>query len=975
MTFPIRILKLVLVATQIVAWAGHSTLLAESDDAGSLRGKPLSWALQPIHRPIPGPGDDRAWERGAIDAFVRARQIRASLPHSQEASRRRLARRVCFDLTGLPPRPELVEAFVLDSHPGAYERLVDQLLASPQFGERMAQHWLDLARYADSDGYHDDTNRAMWPYRDWVIRSYNKNKPFDQFTIEQLAGDLLPGATLEQKVATAFHRNAPTSSENGANPEEYRARYAVDRVNTTATVWLGLTAQCAECHDHKYDPLTTREYYQLFAFFNQTSEEPLFRGLYAPPAIDVPSDRLIAERKRIRNEILHKQQRLRAAEQQIEEDQRDWEGQFVSIRGQQFGREALVGEFLFEGEGAARWANTGLRRKPAVVHPSSAGDQPRAAQGLIGNSVDFGGAGGVVDLGQLLVFRRSGGFTIGAWIKFRNEGGCVISKLEPELEMRGFDLCVEHGRVSFRLIHQWPQAAIKVTTTSTYPSNRWLHLMVSYDGSADPQGIFIFFNGQSQELAIDQHTDVTGTIHNEAPILIGGRRDGAYFHGLIDDVQFYKWPLSIQDLVGGLYAKLDQIVVVPPAERAAEQADFIGSFYREHVHRPTIMLRHELAQAEQAEKKLIDSVPKLRVMQEIQRRRDTHVLIRGDFRRRGEAVDPRTPSFLPPMSESPQRGRYYTRLDLANWLVDPNHPLTARVTVNRFWAMLFGRGIVTTLDDFGTRGAIPSHPELLDWLAAEFMHDAWDVKKLLRRIVTSATYRQSTSATTRSWRNDPDNRFLTRGPRHRLPAEMIRDNALAISGLLVGEIGGPSVRPYQPPGLWRDLANADEDGKEYEQSQGADLYRRGIYTFWKRSIHYPSFSLFDAPSREVCVTQRPTTNTPLQALATLNDMTYVEAARVFAERILRESTERFEDRLDVAFRHALARPTLPNETEAIREIHDDLLDEYQRNHRDARRLIQAGEYPNAGRFDPAERATWTAIAQILLNLDETITKE
>ena len=933
-----------------------------------------SWSLRPIK-----PHDTRIlstsdWERSHIDTFVITRQHEIGLSPSPEADRRTLARRLAFDLIGLPPDPSWVDSFVNDQHPDAYERLVDQLLASPRFGERMAQHWLDLARYADSDGYHDDTNRAMWPYRDWVIRAFNENKPYDEFTVEQLAGDLLPNATLEQKVASAFHRNAPTSSEDGANPAEYMVRYAVDRLNTTATVWLGLTLQCAECHDHKYDPVTMREYYELFAFFDQTSEEPLFRGPYAPPVIAVPAVKERAQQRLIRDDIKEKTTLLENAQQQLPSDQQAWEDGLQRLPDHNFWRKGLVAEFLFEGKGDQRMINTGTRRKPAKLQLSPAGNDPRTVKGLVGNALQFNGAGGTLDLGQLFEFRRHTEFMLGAWVKFNEQAGCVISKIDPELEMRGLDVSVEQGHVAVRMIHHWPDAAIKVTTTAAFPTNRWLHLVIAYDGSSDARGIFIYINGQSQELAVNYNSDLRGPIGNRARLLIGDRLGEAPFHGAIDDVQFHKWPLSFPELAGDLHRKIRQIIILSQDERSTEQATFVDTFFRENVHQPTITLRREITTAESALKKLAESIPKLRVMQDIAERRDTHILVQGDFRRPGTQVRPNTPALLPPLPPLSNR-RDYSRLDLAHWLVASDNPLPARVTVNRFWSMCFGRGIVATLDDFGTRGALPSHPDLLDWLASDFIGSGWNVKTLLRRIATSSTYRQSSKLTAQLQNRDPQNQLLARGPRHRFPAETLRDNVLHISGLLSDCLGGPSVLPYQPPGLWRDMANGDDEAKAYVQSHREDLYRRGLYTFWKRSIHYPSFALFDAPNREICTAVRPITNTPLQALVTLNDLTFVEAARVFAERILRESHSPFDERLDYAFRHALARPASVREMKALRPIHDEFIEAFKQDPAAAWRLIQNGEYPGDAQADRVELAAWTAIAQIVLNLDETMTKE
>ena len=666
------------------------------------------------------------WPRNPIDRFVLARLEKEDLTPSLVADRHTLIRRLSLDLTGLPPTPQQVRSFVDDPATDAYEKVVNRLLASPRFGERMAQHWLDLARYADSDGYHDDTTRAMWPYRDYVIQSFNDNKPFDEFTREQIAGDQFPDATLEQKVASAFHRNGPTSSEGGANPEEYRVKYAVDRVNTTASVWLGVTLQCTECHDHKYDPFTQREFYQLFAFFDQVPGNHLHRGLYAPPSIEVLS-------KEVR-------QRLVVVDQEI-------------------------------------------------------------------------------------------------------------SGLEGRL----------------------------------------------------------------------------------------GKGDDSEPKNMIEQLK---------------------------SERAT----------------------------------LETNAPRLRVMQDAPERTPTYVLIRGDFRRPGDQVQPGVPACLPALREAQT-----PRLALANWIADPANPLPARVAVNRLWGMLFSTCIVKTAGDFGTRGELPSHPKLLDWLAVEFVESGWDVKHILKLMIMSATYRQSSAAAPDRIARDPENRLLARGPRFRLPAEMVRDNALFIAGILYEEVGGPSVKPYQPPGLWEEMAYGDGtgNGKKYVQDHGPNLYRRGLYTFWKRSILYPAFTTFDAPNREECTVSRPTTNTPLQALVLLNDITFVEAARVFAERIMTEGgdsiAERLDEawtlathientaaaataraerlRLDYAYGRALARRPNDRERAVLEGIYRDMLTHFQADLAAARLLVSAGERPAVKDLDSAQHAAWTSVAQAILNLDETLTKE
>ena len=722
---------------------------------------PAHWAFVKPERPALPAVENTGWLVNPVDSFILMRLEQEGLSPSPQADRHTLIRRVAFDLTGLPPTIDQLDQTLFDERPNWYEELVDRLLDSKHYGERMAQHWLDLARYADSDGHHVDGPRSMWPFRDYVIDSFNTNKPFDRFTLEQLAGDLIPEATLEQKIASAFHRNVPTTAEAGANAEEYMTKYAVDRVNTTATVWLGVTMQCAQCHDHKYDPFTTKEFYQLLAFFNQVPEPAIYNGLYAPPTI-IASDS--------------------AAEEQAELD-------------------------------------------------------------------------ALNDLATML----------------EEKWNAALDASNPQLDADQAE---------------WEK------TTST-----------------------------SNEVDTD----------------------------------------------------IKNILQTPAEKRSEEQNIQVRRYYRE-THVPEVKdLKTRLTSAKNAHSEYDKTIQRIRVMADAPERRTTYILLRGNFRQPGDAVQPGVPKVLgdlPPRNEP-------NRLTLARWLVRADHPLAARVTVNRFWQMFFGQGIVKTLDDFGSRGEWPSHPELLDWLAMEFVESGWDVKRVLRLLVTSATYRQSSKSAPASRERDPENRLLGRGPRVRLPAEMVRDNALAISGLFDRDrpTGGPSVKPYQPPGLWRMISSDDVAHNAYQQDHGGDLYRRGLYTFWKRSIVYPAFAVFDAPSREICTAIRPVTNTPLQAFVMLNDLTYVEAARVFAQRVMVESDGSFNARLDHAFRLALARMPQPDERRAMTNLYRDILKHYRLDEEAAQNLVSSGESPRHDNLNLVDHATWTCVCSAILNLDETLTKE
>jgi hypothetical protein len=690
------------------------------------------WSLLPPRRPPLPEMKDQGWARNGIDWFIRDRLEREGLTPSPEADPATLIRRVTLDLTGLPPAPAEVDAFLADPSPGAYEKVVDRLLASPRYGERMVQEWLDAARYADSNGYQQDRTRTMWPWRDWVIDALNQNMPFDQFTIEQLAGDLLPGATVSQKVATGFNRNHMLNGEGGRIAEESRVEYVVDRVDTTATVWLGLTLGCCRCHDHKYDPFTQKEYYQLFVYFNNVAETgAVDRGGNAAPVLSLPTP---AQRE------------------------------------------------------------------------------------------------------QIAALNRA------------------IADLDRQLKSHA------------DLLHVTPAEA-----------RRWL---------------------------------LAG---------LGGQPAAAAILGLPDRY----------------------LTAALPLLRQREDR-------RKALNRVT------------------SAVTQVMVMEERPERRATHVLIRGAYDKYGELVQPGVPASLPPLPA----GATNDRLGLARWLVDPAHPLTARVAVNRYWQVFFGTGLVKTTEDFGVQGEAPSHPELLDWLATEFVRSGWDVKALHRLIVTSATYRQASRMAPRLRERDPDNRLLARGPRQRLSAYVLRDQALALGGLLVERLGGPPVRPYQPPGIWEELSF----GKiQYQQDKGPNLYRRSLYTYWRRTVG-PT-TLFDTSARQVCTVRPSRTNTPLHALVLLNDVTYVEAARALAERLLTQGGDTPAERIALLFRLAAARRPSAAEGTILAQRLERLRQQYQTDRDAALRLVSVGESPHHPSLDVTELAAYTGLAALVLNLDEVLSKE
>jgi hypothetical protein len=905
------------------------------------------WAYIPPRRPpLPAVKHTR-WQRNGLDHFILARLEREGLSPSPEAGRATLIRRVTLDLTGLPPTPAEVDAFLADKRPGAYERVVDRLLASPHYGERMAQHWLDLARYADTNGYHIDNHRDMWKWREWVLGAFNKNMPFDRFTVEQLAGDLLPGATLQQKIASGFNRNTMVNFEGGADPDEYQTKYVIDRVTTTATVWMGTTLACAECHDHKYDPFSQKEFYSFYAFFNNVPE----RGLDGQKTNPVPSIRVPTPRYRARKAELARQRQALAerVRQEVARVKLDESSSAPAAVKPPEPREVVwVDDDLPAGarpqgnEGAASW------KWVSAPRPVFSGKRAhtRSAKGL----------------SQHLFTGASKPLVVAAGDKL-----FAHVYLDPKDPPKTIMLQFHDGSWEHRAY--WGANAIDWgvdKSGSRRPmgplpaAGKWVRLEVAASQVGLKEGARL--DGMA-------FTQFGGTVYWDRAGVVtrqGGRRT---FDSLAAWEQWQK--VSPSALPRPVRAALN----VPAAKRTDEQKAVVRAHFIRHVYSKTRKLFAELERQEErlkkAEADLASAMPEVMVMEEMLLPRDTFVLVRGDFRHKGAKVLPGVPRVLPPLPA----GVKADRLALARWLVQPNHPLTARVTVNRYWEQLFGAGLVKTGEDFGSQGDWPSHPELLDWLAIEFMTRQWDIKAFMKLLVTSATYRQSARVTPQHKSSDPENRLLARGARFRLSAEAIRDNALAVSGLLVRRLGGPSVRPYQPPGLWEQLAfGGGFSSQTYVQSKGEDLYRRGLYTYWKRSLPHPSLVTFDAPNREVCTERRPRTNTPLQALVLLNDPMYVECARVLAQRVLREGGRDMRARLRYAFKLCTARTPRPAELRILRTIYERQLARYTKNKEAARELVSIGESPRPADLDVSELAAWTAVGNVLLNLDETITK-
>ncbi|MCW5978376.1 MAG: DUF1553 domain-containing protein [Bryobacteraceae bacterium] len=945
------------------AYAGHPALSAREIDLirrwiqeGARWEKHWSF-IPPTTPPLPEV-QEAAWPRNPIDRFVLARLEREGLRPSPEADGYALARRVTLDLTGLPPEPDEVEAFVQDGSPDAYERLVDRLLESPRYAERMAVRWMEAARYADTHGYQADGRRDMWRWRDWVIEAFNRNMPFNRFTIEQIAGDLLPNPTLYQKIATGFHRNHRTNGEGGIIEEEFRVEYAADRTETTATVWLGLTMGCARCHDHKYDPITQKDFYRFFAYFNNVPDRGLVYNFgNEEPFVKAPTDEQRRRLEELDDALVLTERDYAALAPELQDAQRAWE--------HKLGRRRPLYWTVSEG----LVAHAPLDGKPDTTggcEPSASDCRLPVVPGRIGKAREFDGKR-FIEAGDAAKFDYLDPFTLAAWINPAAPNGAIVSRMEDYFEGEGYGLFLIDGKLRLHITKRWTDIGLRVETAAPVELNKWQHVLVSYDGNRKASGLKAYVDGVPRELNV-LFDELSYPLGAKDPLRIGAGGGPEYrFRGAIDDVRVYGIALSSEEAATvSLLEPMNDLAAIEPANRTKAQADKLAlCFLDRFAPKKIVAARRAVRRARAERDRYYQSIPTVMVMSEKQPLRETHLLKRGAYDNPGEAVTAAVPSFLPPMGA----GVPNNRLGLARWLVSPENPLTARVTVNRFWQMYFGVGLVKTTEDFGAQGEWPVNPELLDWLATEFMRTGWDVKALLKTVVMSATYRQSSKATPELLQKDPDNRLLARGPRIRLSPEMIRDQALAVSGLLVEKTGGPSVKPYQPPGLWQELGG----GAGYVPDKGEGLYRRTLYTYWKRTAPPPSLIIFDSPTRETCAVRETRTNTPLQALALMNDVAYVEASRKLAERMM-AGGRAVADRLDHGFRLATGRPPKPEEMDLLRRAFETFAARYRGDKKAAARLLSHGESPRDFKLDPRELAAYASVASLVLNLDEVITK-
>ncbi len=924
------------------------------------------WSFnQPLEPKLPAKVPP-AWTKNEVDRFVWKKANDQGLNMSAPADKTTLIRRLSFTLRGLPPSEQEIDVYLKDESPDATVRLIDRFLASPAYGERMAADWLDIARFTDSDGYLDDKHRDFTPWRDWVIKAFNQNMPYDDFVTWQLAGDLLPNATQEQKLATAFNRLHKKNSEAGIVFEEYRVEYVADRTHTFGKALLGMTLECARCHDHKYDPISQKDYYQLFGFFNSTHE--IGHAVYGPGQTPGPSLMLTDEEKA--QQLAFVDSLVQVSEERVGEIRsalqsglsKSWPPPLVAPTAL---HTTINGSKVFSCD-----FDQGLHqlklKKPAFL-PGVRGNAYVVKEydnGVLPKGVGW--------------FERTDPFSIDLWLypdRSYDQAGVFYHCEDRRLGFKGYSLHLDSNRLQFIIAHSYPQNALQVTALQPLPEKAWTHITITYDGSSKADGIRLFINGRDTRVRKD-FDNLYRTIlfqdnihtYGFAGFMFGFRDKIIPFtEGRIDQLTIYNRDLSALE-VAYLHDRtaVSSLLQTPSNP---DSRDLISEYLIEVKDRSLARAKEELRTSWQQANELYSDLPEIMIMGDLANPRPTYVLARGNYGDRGEQVSPATPDRILPFGEQ----RPTNRLGLADWLFDPAHPLTARVIVNRIWQMHFGNGLVRTPDDFGNQGALPSHPELLDWLALWFQQEAnWDLKALHRLLLNTAVFQQSSVISAIHLEKDPDNKWLTRGPRYRLPAEMIRDNALAISGLLVDKIGGPSTFPYQPAGLWDEISNKKWRYK-YLQQPGEGLYRRSLYAVWKRTAPPPSMLIFDIADRDVCTVKRRTTNTPMQALVLLNDPQYQEAARVLAGQVLKSSAS-LEEQVAHLFNRVLGRNPDPEETKATIRFYESEWEQFKAAPEKVADYLKNGEFINdAMAADSSQLAAMGVVANSLMNTAEAYT--
>ncbi|MBC7853157.1 MAG: DUF1553 domain-containing protein [Pirellulaceae bacterium] len=939
------------------------------------------WSFIAPKRPALPAVKNAAWVKNPIDAFVLARLEAMGLSPAPEADKRTLARRLSLDITGLPPAPALVEKFVSDTDANAYEKLIDELMQSKNWGEHRGRYWLDAARYADTNGIHFDNFRENWAYREWLIDAFNRNVPFDQFTIEQLAGDLLPNRTLDQQIASGFNRCNITTNEGGSIAEEYLVLYNRDRTETTSQVWLGLTTGCAVCHDHKFDPLKQKEFYELAAFFNNTTQAAMDGNIKdTPPILPVPKAEDRPRLDAIDRELAEAHSATEARKTAAKADYDGWlaSASVETLVKSLPTKDLYLSAPLAEGDGKTTKVQLDGQEQ-AVPLTDSAKWQPGASGGKALQT-----QGTALELPNAADFEKEQPFSCSAWIKIlpNDSQGAICARMDNTKDYRGWDFWVQARRAGMHIVNTWPGDAVKVVAQAQVPANEWTYVSVTYDGSGKASGVKVYYNGQPQKTNVEADK-LQNSIRTTVPFKLGQRHASEPLSGLtIQDLRIYKCLLSPAEIES--LAKISRfagILTKAADQRTDAEKNELYQWWLGTFDKAFQDLASKVGGLEKEQAAIKGRGTVAHVMQEKMEEPGAFILFRGEYDKRRDAVKASTPEFLPPMPADLARNR----LGLAKWLLREDHPLTARVTVNRFWQELFGTGLVRTSGDFGVSGELPSHPELLDWMAVKFRegdsgqagslpHGAWDMKRFFKQILMSNTYRQAAIATPEKLEKDASNRFFSRGPRFRMDGEMIRDYALASSGILVSKLGGPSVKPYQPDGVWEAVAIIGSNTRDYKPDSGENLYRRSLYTFWKRSAPPASMEIFGAPNRETCTVRRERTNTPLQALVTLNDVQFIEAARHLAQLTLKSPATKDEERLDFVSRRILARPFRGEELPVVQASLSELQKFYAAHVEDAKKLISEGESKADASLDPAALAAWTMLVNELMNLDEVLNK-
>lgn len=933
------------------------------------------WAfVKPMKKPLPISQNEVL---NPIDRFVQSRLKQEGLSPNKEAQKEILLRRLSLDLTGLPPTIEEIDAFLNDSTADAYEKQVDRLLNSPHYGEKMATDWLDLARFADSHGYTVDRLRDMSPYRDWVIKAFNNNMPYNTFIHQQLAGDLMPSAgggppTKDMIIATAFNRNYPHNTEGGIVEEEFQTEYVMDRTNTFGDAFMGLSVGCARCHDHKYDPISQKNYYELFSFFNNVREagQISFNDDLPTPTLMLPTPEQEKVLAFINQNIALQQKKVEAEINKSEPSFENWlkSESYKVLNNSILPQNGLQGRYDFEDS---------LRN---VVNPNQCGvmrrdagilDKPTFVKNEKGKALLLDGDV-YADLKDVGVFRKSEAFSIGLWVNIPKDlkEGVIFHKSNAErlYNFKGFHLYLKNNKLEMMMAHTAPSNAITKLSKNDVPREKWFQLTMVYDGSSKANGFNLYFDGSEMEMEtiIDQiYKDILHRSKIEPALQIGGWWRGLGFKGgKVDDVVVYNRVLTPFEIkILAKKASWSTITHKPAAELTASDRLILNKYYLTAIDSEVLKAQQELQNWRSTLSDSTEHIAEIMVMQEMPTPKKTHLLLRGQYDAPGEEVFPNTPYAILPFPSNLPKNRY----GLAQWLTNPNHPLTARVAVNRFWQNFFGTGLVKTSEDFGNQGEMPSHPDLLDWLAVTFREtDNWDIKKLNKRIVMSATYRQDSKTSPEIRERDPENRFLARGPVNRLTAEMLRDNALMASGLMNKKVGGKSVKPYQPEGLW------EINNTSYKQDTTEVIYRRSLYVHVKRSVPNPTLSTFDAPSRSYCIARRQKTNTPLQALVTLNDPTFIETAKVLGESMSKELDHSVA--IEMVYRKLTGRKPSNNEIDLLLALQKAEYKKFIQNPAKAKGWLKTGLYRIDAKLDAFMVAANAVIASTILNSDATITK-